>query len=61
MAPDAHIALTLNEANLILDYLGKRPYVEVANLVASIQNGRRVLVQPQEAPQEPEEVSEDEQ
>jgi hypothetical protein len=44
------ITITLDYANAVLQYLGSRPYVEVAGLIAELQ--KQVVAQLQEQAQD---------
>jgi hypothetical protein len=43
------IALPVDLANAILQYLGQRPYQEVAQLIAEMQKAAQASVKPDEA------------
>lgn len=47
--PATHVAIPVDKAQAILDYLGKQPFAEVANLVPTLTNALPVSVNQDEA------------
>lgn len=47
-----HVQLSTQLVNAILQYLGSRPFVEVANLITGIQREVEPQVKPSEQPSE---------
>jgi len=47
-----HVIVSIPDINLVLQYLGTRPYAEVAEVIARLQTAQLVNVQPTDSEEE---------